>query len=195
MIVENVRSARLELVWLAPDLIEALLEGRREQAQRIGGFSIPDGWPDEHDARFLALRLRQAQEEPSRGPWYVRAIVLQGEMIGHIGFHGPPGANARREPEAVELGYTVFPEHRRRGFATEAVYALLAHARVHGVRRFIASVGPGNEPSLRLVRGLGFREVGRHWDDEDGEELEFELLAPQHDPSSEGNRPLDHPSG
>jgi hypothetical protein len=24
---------------------------------------------------------------------------------------------------------------------------------------------------------VGFVEVGRHWDDEDGEELEFELVA------------------
>jgi len=28
---------------------------------------------------------------------------------------------------------------------------------------------------LALVRRLGFQEIGRHWDEEDGEELEFEL--------------------
>jgi hypothetical protein len=27
------------------------------------------------------------------------------------------------------------------------------------------------------VRRLGFVEVGRHWDDEDGEELEFLLIS------------------
>jgi ribosomal-protein-alanine N-acetyltransferase len=173
-----IRSERLELVWLSPQLIEALLEGRREEAEQIAGFAVPAGWPDEHDARFLALRLRQTKEDPSRGPWYVRAIVLPGDepqMIGHVGFHGPPGVNSRRDPHAVEIGYTVFPEHRGRGYATEAARALLAHARAQGVRRFVASVGPENEPSLALVRRLGFVEVGRHWDDEDGEELEFEL--------------------
>jgi RimJ/RimL family protein N-acetyltransferase len=176
--VETVCSERLELVWLSPELIEALLAGRRDAAERLGGFAVPDAFPDDHDARFLALRLRQTKEEPSRGPWYVRAIVLpEGNrpMIGHIGFHGPPGVNARREPQAVEIGYTIFPEHRRRGYATAAVRALLDHAQAQGVHHFIASVGPGNEPSLAIVRRLGFREVGRHWDDEDGEELEFEL--------------------
>lgn len=174
---ETIRAERLELVWLSPELLEALLAGRREEAERLGGFAIPAGWPDEHDGRFLALRLRQTLEEPSRGPWYVRAIVLPDErrMIGHIGFHGPPGVNARRDPDAVELGYTVFPEYRRRGYATEAVRALLAHAGAHGVGRFVASVAPDNEPSLAIVRRLGFVEVGRHWDEEDGEELEFEL--------------------
>jgi RimJ/RimL family protein N-acetyltransferase len=176
---ETIRSERLELLWLSPELLGALLAGRRDEAGRLGGFTIPAAWPDEHDGRFLALRLRQTLEVPSRGPWYVRAIVLPDErqMIGHIGFHGPPGVNARRDPDAVELGYTVFPEHRRRGYATEAVRALLAHAQTEGVTRFIASVAPDNEPSLAIVRRLGFVEVGRHWDEEDGEELEFELAT------------------
>src|SRR5206468_1410352 len=121
------------------------------------------------------FRLRQAREDSARADWYVYAIVLDGLMIGHIGFHGPPGSNARKDPEAVEIGYTVFPEHRRKGYATQAVHALVDWTRAQGVERIIASVGPENEPSLAIVRRLGFREVGRHWDDEDGEEIEFEL--------------------
>jgi [ribosomal protein S5]-alanine N-acetyltransferase len=57
------------------------------------------------------------------------------------------------------------------------VLALLEHARGQGVHRFVASVAPENEPSLAIVRRLGFAEVGRHWDDEDGEELEFVLVS------------------
>ena len=170
-----IASERLELVWLSPELIEALLDGRRDELP----FGVPDNWPDDHDRRFLAFRLRQTSDDPGRAPWLVRAIVLpeSREMIGHIGFHGPPGINARREAEAVEVGYTIFPSHRRQGYAGEAVRALLAWAREQGVTRFIASVSPQNEPSLRLVRRLGFQEVGCHWDDEDGEELEFELVS------------------
>ena len=171
-----IETERLRLVWLTADAMDALVAGRRDELP----YAVPPDWPDEHDARFLRLRLRQLRQDPSRADWGVAAIVLgeSGEMIGHIGFHGPPGVNARREQDAVELGYTVFPDHRRRGFATEAVRGLLGYAREHGIHRFVASVGPENEPSLRLVRGLGFVAVGRHWDEEDGEELELEL----HDP-------------
>ncbi|MDX6505679.1 MAG: [ribosomal protein S5]-alanine N-acetyltransferase [Gaiellaceae bacterium] len=172
---ETLVSERLELVWLSPEWIDALLHGRRDDAERTGGFAVPKDWPDEHDRRFLGFRLRQAREDEAQAPWLVRAIVLHGEMIGHIGFHGSPGRNARKDQDAIEVGYTIFPEHRRQGYATEAVVAMLDWGRTQGIDRFIASVGPGNEPSLAIVRRLGFREVGRHWDDEDGEELEFVL--------------------
>jgi RimJ/RimL family protein N-acetyltransferase len=164
-----IRTERLELVPLGANLIEALLDG--------GGlpFAVPADWPDEHDARFLRMRLRQLGEQPERIDWPVYAIVREGEMVGHIGYHGPPGVNARNAEGAVEVGYTVFPEHRRQGIAGEAVRGVLARTSERGVERVIASVAPDNDPSLALVRRLGFVEVGRHWDDEDGEELEFEL--------------------
>jgi RimJ/RimL family protein N-acetyltransferase len=164
-----IETERLRLVPLDEELMEALLV-RGEVP-----FAVPNDWPDEHDARFLALRLQQLRESPERRAWPVCAIVLDGAMVGHIGYHGPPGANARHVLDAIEVGYTVFPEHRRQGYATEAVRGLLEHAREQGVHRFIASVAPQNAPSLALVRRLGFVEVGSHWDDEDGEELEFEL--------------------
>ena len=70
----------------------------------------------------------------------------------------------------------MFEEFRGRGYATEAARALLAWAcDEHGIRHFIASVAPGNAPSLAIVRRLGFVETGRQWDEEDGEELVFEL--------------------
>jgi RimJ/RimL family protein N-acetyltransferase len=47
----------------------------------------------------------------------------------------------------------------------------------HGVRRFILSIAPSNEPSLAIARRLGFEQTGEQWDDEDGLELVFELEA------------------
>jgi RimJ/RimL family protein N-acetyltransferase len=177
--MESIVSERLELVAMGPDFLDALLGGRRSAAEAAGGFKLPSGWPDAHDRRFLALRLRQLRERPELREWLVYAVVRpDGDrlLIGHAGFHGPPGTNALRADDAVELGYSIFAPHRRRGYATETVRALIDWAaRTHGIRRFLASIGPENEPSLALVRRVGFTPIGRHWDDEDGEELEFEL--------------------
>ena len=46
------------------------------------------------------------------------------------------------------------------------------------MRRFRASVGAWNEPSLNLVRKLGFAQTGMQVDDIDGEELVFETDWP-----------------
>jgi [ribosomal protein S5]-alanine N-acetyltransferase len=169
-----IRSDRLELVLLSPEMLRAILAG-----EPAAGLEHPAGWPDEHDRRFLQLRLDQVKKDPGRLEWLPRAIVLRRRVrpvIGHIGFHGPPGVNGPRRPNALEVGYTVFEPFRRRGYATEAVAALLAWARdEHGIHDFVASVSPDNVPSLALVRRFGFRQTGRQLDDEDGEELVFEL--------------------
>jgi RimJ/RimL family protein N-acetyltransferase len=174
-----IRSERLELVSISPDFIDALLAERRSDAEATAALKLPDDWPDAHDTGFLRFRLRQMRERPEIQEWFVYAVVLpEGErpMIGHAGFHGPPGVNAIKALDAVEVGYSVFEPYRRRGYATEVVRALIDWAsREHDIQRFIASISPENEPSLALASRLGFKHIGQHWDEEDGEELEFEL--------------------
>ena len=97
-------------------------------------------------------------------------------MIGTIGFHAPPDEAGR-----VEIGYRVEAAFRRRGIATECVEALLAWAESQGVHRFRASVSPGNDASLAIIRAFGFRRVGVQMDDIDGEELVFHLDRPSND--------------
>lgn len=175
----SLTSRRLELVPLTPKVLEALLAGRRDDAAALLGAKIQAGWPAAADKALLARRLDQMRSEPASARWLVRALVLRADgpasMVGHAGFHGPPGVNGLEDPAALELGYTVFAEHRGRGYATEAAGRLIEWAQAEGVRRFIASVAPANEPSLTIVRKLGFVQTGEQWDDEDGLELVFEL--------------------
>jgi ribosomal-protein-alanine N-acetyltransferase len=167
----TVSSERLDLVLLTPQVLQALVEGAREAASRAIGAVIPPFWPDDHGLRLVSRRLEQLTRDPTEELWLARAMVLRDgqTMVGHIGFHGKPDPSG-----TVEVGYSVFPEHRRRGYAWEAVNALLAWARAeHGIRRFRASVSPTNSASLELVRKLGMRQVGTQWDDQDGEEHVF----------------------
>jgi RimJ/RimL family protein N-acetyltransferase len=175
----SILSDRLELVSMSPDVVEALLAARSAEAAELIGGELRDGWPGGHEG-FFRLRLEQMRRDPSLQPWLVRALVLRDsrDVVGHAGFHGPPGINGKRDPEAVELGYEVFPAFRRRGLATEAASALIAWARdEHGIRRFIVSIAPSNDPSLAIAAKLGFAQTGEQWDEEDGLELVFELEA------------------
>ena len=109
--------------------------------------------------------------------WLARAIIRRegGVLVGNIGFHGEPGVNAAGDASALEIGYGILPEHRRQGYATEAVDALVGWARTQGIDHFVASVAPDNVPSLAIIRKLGFVRTGQHIDPEDGLEHVFEL--------------------
>jgi RimJ/RimL family protein N-acetyltransferase len=174
--VPAIRSARLDLVSLSPGVVEAILDGRLEEAESQLDFAFPDDFPDDDLTGFLRLRLGQMQRDPASQKWLVRALVLRddGTMVGHAGFHGPPGTTGLN-PDKAELGYTVFPAFQGRGYATEAAVALMDWAHGEGIDRFVASVGPSNEPSLAIVHKLGFVQTGEHWDEEDGLEHVYEL--------------------
>jgi [ribosomal protein S5]-alanine N-acetyltransferase len=173
--VPTISSRRLELVSMSPAVLTALLDGRRDEASRLIGASVPAWWPEAADARFLRLRLDDLRRDPGAEPFLLRALVRRAaapEMVGYVGFHVP------EDPGRLELGYLIFPRFQGRGYATEAVRALMDWAReTHGITRFVASVAPGNEASLAVVRRLGFVHAGEQWDDEDGLELVFELDA------------------
>jgi len=174
--VPPIQSPRLDLVSLSPRILDALLDGRRDDSEAELSASLPVDWPDADVEPFLRLRVGQMLGEPESQRWLVRALVRRrdGVMVGHAGFHGPPGSH-ELAPGTAELGYTVFPSYRGRGYATEAAVALMEWAEGEGARRFVASVAPGNEPSLAIVRKLGFVQTGEQWDEEDGLELVFEL--------------------
>ena len=125
--------------------------------------------------RFFELRLRQMREDARFLEWCPHAVVLEGTMIGHAGYHGPPGVNAKQNPDAVEIGYTIEAPYRGNGYATAAATELLRRAEERGIRHFIACTQPDNEPSLAIIRGLGFTQTGEAMDEEDGLELVFEL--------------------
>ena len=160
---------------MTPEFLEALLDGDRQRASKALDLELPDGFPHEGGLRFFALRLRQMREDKRFREWCPHAVVLEGQMIGHAGYHGPPGVNAKQNPEAVEIGYTIEEPWRRRGYATAAATELLRRAEERGVRHFVACTTPDNMPSLALIRGLGFRQTGEAMDEEDGLELVFEL--------------------
>lgn len=160
---------------MTPAFLEAILEGRRADAAALLGADLPAEFPREGERRFLTLRLGQMRKDTRFEDWSPFAVVLDGEMIGHAGYHGPPGVNTKQNPDAVELGYTIEAPYRRRGFATAAASELMRRAQERGIRHFVACTTPDNEPSLAVIRGLGFTQTGEAMDEEDGLELVFEL--------------------
>lgn len=155
-----IHGPRLDLVLLTGAVLDALLADDLSRARELAGFAFPEGFARADE--WVERRRQQVLADPAWAPWSLRAIVLRSErrMVGSTSFHGPPGINSLDDRGAAELGYTVFPEFRRRGYATETCRAMLEWAqRDHGVQRFIASVEPSNGPSLRVLEKLGFESL------------------------------------
>ena len=171
----DVSSDRLDLVPMSLELMEALLRGDLETARHMVGYRIPVDWPHVMKS-VLQFRIPIGKAQPETLRLLLRAMVLRTDpqvVVGRLGFHGPADDDGM-----LEIGYEVFPAHRRQGYAREAVIAMFDWARRDpAVHRFRASVSPENLASRNLVTGLGFIEVGSQWDEEDGEETIFERAA------------------
>ena len=106
-------------------------------------------------------RLRSYFEElagvdpDTPGAWYQLGIALRsgGELIGDCGFH------ILGDPRLAEIGITVAPRFQCRGYATEALRAIVGYLfgklRKH---RISASIDPRNIGSIRLMQRLAFRQ-------------------------------------
>jgi ribosomal-protein-alanine N-acetyltransferase len=158
-----IQAPRLDLVLLSGELLDAILADDLSRAHQL----VPFTFPDEHFPRlggeWIGRRRNQVLADATWEPWSLRAMVLRDEqrMVGFTSFHGPPGMNTTDTAGAAEVGYTVFPELRCRGYATETCRAMLEWARrEHGVRHFISSIEPSNAPSIRIIEKLGFAPLG-----------------------------------
>src|SRR5262245_1370594 len=173
-----ISSERLDLISLSAAFLEASLQGQVTTAESLLGLAIPAEWFQEQ--ALITIRLTQLQQNAALQPWLLRAIALRHQplLIGHIGFHTPPGADYLRElvPNGVEYGYTVFSPFRRQGYAREACEALMRWAyQEHQVKRFVVSIRPDNLPSRRLAEQLGFQRIGSQVDEVDGLEDIYEV--------------------
>jgi RimJ/RimL family protein N-acetyltransferase len=153
--VTDLRTGRLALVVLTPELARKALDDREGLGSELGA-RVPQAWPGADFARMLPRIAGGAVGT------YTRLIVHRedGVLIGETGFHGPPDRTG-----TVEIGYSIVPEYRGRGFASEATRALIEAAFADpgvspSVRRVVAECLEDNRASLRVLEKLGMRRVG-----------------------------------
>ncbi len=153
-----VETPRLRLVPASARHLHADLAGRKVLAASLGA-DVPRDWPPDLVEEDRAAFARQLESDPrSVGwlPWYWITNVQQGStLVGFGGFGGPPNGDGR-----VTLGYAVVPSHQRRGYATEAVGALVAWALSSDAVRVVdAETLPHLGASIAVLERTGFTRV------------------------------------
>jgi len=154
-------TTRLELVLLEPDVARALAAG-----VNVNGHVWSAGYPLGSSLLRAELTVAAAAHGRPLGDFGTYQVVRRsdGAVIGDAGFLGPPDATG-----AVSVGCGIIEGARRRGYATEALGALLEWAREQtGLTCVLADTTRANLGGQRLLERAGMHRIG-----EDGELLYY----------------------
>jgi RimJ/RimL family protein N-acetyltransferase len=166
-------AQQVRIVHLPGPVFQALANGDLTAANAVSPVPLTPLFIAPESSGVWRMRSKQIAEDPVSAAWVNGVIWCERQQVavGHAGYHGPPDPSGM-----VEIGYTVDPAYRRRGYARAALEALLQRAgREPRVRTARVSIRPDNVASYRLASQYGFVKVGEQWDDEDGLEIVYEV--------------------
>ena len=153
---ERLVTPRLVIRRFAATDAEAFARYRSlPEVARYQSWDAP--YPVERARAFVDWMAEHHPDEP--GEWYQLAIATRAapaSLVGDCVLR--PRAE---EPLVADIGFTLDPAAQGRGFATEAVGALLRYLfEDRGKHKVCAECDTRNEASWRLLERLGFRREG-----------------------------------
>jgi len=117
-------------------------------------------WEPQSLQEVQSFIVNMANAEFDTVGWYQIGIALQGDatLIGDCGIH-----ILETDTRLAEIGITIAPACQSKGYATEAMHAVLNLLFVDLCKhRVFASVDPQNLPSMALMERIGLRKEGQH---------------------------------
>lgn len=152
----RIETARLSIAGLVPADAAALRRLTDDPAITEAVDFLPTPFTL-RDAEDLIRSGLQARGDRFLGAWThpdPAGTGSEGSLIGVVGTH-------LRGPGAIEIGYWIGGAARGRGFATEAVSAIIGLlAGRFPARTIVAECRPGNVASWGLLHKLGFHDTG-----------------------------------
>lgn len=127
--------------------------------------------PHPTDPETIRARVARWADFTRKGTAHIFfAVCLEGRVIGYFAFN--------QRDVGHEVGYSFHPAYHGKGYAKEALAAILSHLRGMGLNRFSAGTALNNTPSVKLLESLDFRLVGTEqvsfYQDENGQDIVFE---------------------
>jgi [ribosomal protein S5]-alanine N-acetyltransferase len=157
----DIQTPRLELIAITLEMIHAGQSKSPDLAKLINA-DLPEGWPqedwDDHAYEYVVDKMTRY---PNSHGWG-RYIALKPTNKGRRILIGTCGATLPLElNDDTEIGYGILPAYQRRGYANEAVAALVEWIFSHPhIRSVNAQTFPHLEPSKGLLVKNGFQFVG-----------------------------------
>lgn len=149
-------TKRLQLIPLTLDLMKAALAGKEQLEERLG-VRVPASWPGSDLAEALPVFVAQMEQTATELAWNWLIVHKEERIIvGDAGFLGGPRG------EMAEIGYSIVPEYRNQGYATEtALYLIHWALQQRGIWRVTARCLDNNIGSIKVLEKAGMRQLGR----------------------------------
>jgi aminoglycoside 6'-N-acetyltransferase len=167
----ELRTPRLVIRRFRAADAQALAAYRSDpQVARFQGWTAPYGVDEA--AAFIA---GMAEHPGTPGQWFQFAVTA-GPLIGDVALL------TDADPRLGRIGFTLAREAQARGYATEAVGAVLDYAFGRGAHRIAADCDARNASSAALLERVGMRREGHlrasaWWKGEWTDELCYGILA------------------
>jgi ribosomal-protein-alanine N-acetyltransferase len=168
-------TPRLTLAPLTLPIVEAVMLGRREDAEALVGARMPERWPNrELVERAFCASLDAIRADPQATLWGDCVMIADlplgsPRVVGSVVFHGRP------DNGIAEVAYGVEESSQGQGYATEAVGACVEWAlEQRDVRAVRAATFAWHRASLRVIEKLGMIKVGVRDHETMGELVVFE---------------------
>src|SRR6266705_6273915 len=151
IIVPTLETKRLQLIPFTLDLKKAAMNDRARLVEMLGVY-VPEHWPGPDLAEALPFFVENMEKAPSEPAWDWIAIHTSDQVVtGDIGFMGGPDQGG-----VVEVGYSIVPEYRNQGYATEMARGLIAWAfQEKGIKVVTAACLDDNTGSIKVLEKAG----------------------------------------
>lgn len=158
-----IKTRRLSLIAATEPLILNLLGGKLRFETEYG-IRVADQFNEFPGSVEYALEYCRKNRGAVEWGAYLFVFDELKVLIGFGGFKGEPNIDGE-----VEIGYSVSPQFRNRGFATEAAEGLTNYAFLDSrIKKVIAHTLAEENPSSNLLKKLGFVFKVSFEDSEDG---------------------------
>jgi RimJ/RimL family protein N-acetyltransferase len=145
--MDDLVTARLVLHPLSPGEAGQIAAGEPDSGARWAP-GYPAGGDRAGARRFLNVCASTGDPRPF-GAYEIRRRS-DGQAVGGVGFHGPADHDG-----SVTIGYGLIPSVQGRGYAAEALRALLAFARTRGITCVHGDTDHDNVASQHVMTAAG----------------------------------------
>lgn len=154
----RIETERLFMIPISYDFVCDKISGKETELEQNGIRFNEHHWQESELAEILPIFKGQLKGKAINGfaPWLI-VLKDSNRVIGNCGCHGEPDDN-----NVVEIGYEIDADCRKRGYAKEAVKALVEWLiRDKNISNVLAECSLDNAASIKLLNHMEMIEVNR----------------------------------